>query len=139
MTETTELVLNKSTPAHVRWFSLLDLELEAQFDEEREGIEECLIKVLLEDDNPIVRHDAAYLLGKLQTTIGVDALCTAATMDKSPLVRHEASEILAFLPKNEKIDNALKKCLSDPILEVRQTAQIVVDRLAYLETIKKKK
>lgn len=129
MSETTELVLNKSTPDSVRWFALLDLELEAQFEGEVENIVECLIKVLKEDANPIVRHDAAYLLGKLQSLKAINALCEAATTDKSPLVRHEATEILAFLPYTNETKSALQKSLNDPIREVRETAQIVVEHL----------
>src|SRR5918993_1033151 len=63
---------------------------------DKDLIEEVLIKVLKEDPNPVIRHEAAFVLGRIscRSEVGVktiSALCESARTDASTIVRHEAT------------------------------------------------
>lgn len=97
-----------------------------------EGVDWALVEafaanVLLADENPIIRHEAAFVLGDLRESgrigdgLGATALHHAATLDVSPTVRHEAAEAMHCFA-GEKIELALHQLLSDPVEDVRLTA-----------------
>jgi deoxyhypusine monooxygenase len=85
-----------------------------------------LIRVLTEDPEPVVRHEAAFWLGEVGTSQAVDALIHALQNDNSPLVRHESAEALGWIP-TEQSRQALQKALADPDETVRNTARISLD------------
>lgn len=94
-----------------------------------DSLERTLTAVLYRDTNPVVRHEAAFILGKLyraqriRGTRALIALCEAANSDESVVVRHEALEVLAAFP-HQRAFNALQKALSDPSADVVATAVI---------------
>jgi hypothetical protein len=79
-----------------------------------DSLERTLTAVLYRNTNPIVRHEAAFILGKLyraqriRGTRALIALCEAANSDESVVVRHEALEVLAAFPHQRAL-NALQK------------------------------
>src|SRR6266498_4688141 len=97
--------------------------------------EDALVKVLLEDIDPIVRHEAAFALYKLYNMgqiIGMramDALCDAACNDISTVARHEAAESLGFFDFPKPIQT-LQTLLNDPNPDVVATAKISLERLS---------
>ena len=90
-------------------------------------IEAFAASALLTDDNPIVRHEAAFVLGELRETdrisdeVGAAALRQAAQLDISAVVRHEATEAL-YCFCGDSIDATLRQCLEDEDEDVRLTA-----------------
>jgi HEAT repeat protein len=94
-------------------------------------VEKFAAKVLLEDANPIVRHEAAFVLGELRETgrigdgLGATALQAAAISDTSSIVRHEAAESV-YCFRGESVDAVLLKLLDDEIEDVRLTAAMSI-------------
>lgn len=90
-----------------------------------------LANTLLNDPSPIVRHEAAYILGEKDNPLAVDALIRAIETDPHKIVVHESALAIANLgnlgyPKSEV---ALKKLLQHPDEDVVDTAQIALQRL----------
>ncbi len=94
-------------------------------------IEDLLEKVLLEDDNPVVKHEACFQLGENNLKNKTSALVNSALHDPSELVRHEAIEALGLLQAFECKD-LLHQCLKDTNEAVRQTAVFVIKQLERL-------
>lgn len=96
-------------------------------------VENILVRVLKEDPNPIVRHEAAFSLGSLhwgvrQLSIGsVDKLCDVALHDASDVVRHEAAEVLGHL-RLPCVPRTLEQLLHDSSGDVVETARIGLER-----------
>lgn len=88
-----------------------------------------LARILTEDPNSVVRHEAAFALGELRGAgridldSGAEELCQAALHDRSIVVRHEATEAL-YGYAGQIVDETLKLLLSDPSDEIRETAAI---------------
>lgn len=98
------------------------------------AVEEILVNSLVNDDNPVVRHEVAFLLGRLYGIgsivgkLALSALCKSVLEDVSPLVRHEAAESLAWFQNPEAL-NALKQLTQDPSPDVVATACIAIEQL----------
>ena len=96
-------------------------------------VENLLVRVLEEDPNPIVRHEAAFSLGSLHwgvkqlSTGSVDKLCDAALHDASDVVRHEAAEVLGHL-RLPYVRGTLEQLLHDSSGDVVETARIGLER-----------
>ena len=86
----------------------------------------ALEQILQNDPNAIIRHDAAFALSYFKNKTAMNILARFAAEDKNPLVRHEIAEALSFHPLTLQTKNALEKLLNDPIKEVRDTAQMVL-------------
>ncbi len=106
------------TPAHRRIYACQEL-----MHLGTSGAIALLGKVLEEDPDPVVRHEAAFVLGELADPAGVPALARAAEEDPSALVRHEAVEALGWIATPES-ERALRLALKDPVSEVVRTAEI---------------
>lgn len=98
-------------------------------------VEEILVNVLRADENPVVRHEAAFILGKLyesgdvrgEMTLG--QLCDSALCDRSVVVRHEAAEVLGYFQAGRAIAT-LQILSDDPDPDISATARISLERLA---------
>ena len=99
----------------------------------RKFVEKILVLVLNKDPSAIVRHEAAFSLGRLHRTAqpltcpSVEALCQAALNDRSHVVRHEATEVLGSIP-GSAVQRTLKRLLNDPDEDVVETAHISLAR-----------
>jgi HEAT repeat protein len=96
--------------------------------------EEIIIRVLEQDPDPIVRHEAGFALFKLYERgvisgdRAVQALCRSALEDTSTVVHHEAAESLGFF-RHPQSFQTLQGLLQDPNIDVSATARISLERL----------
>lgn len=100
------------------------------FDSSDDGIEK-LNSILLSDPSPIVRHEAAYILGEKSNALAVPVLIKAITTDSAAIVVHESALALANLgqiayPLSQKI---LSDLLNNPDENIVDTAEIALQRL----------
>ncbi len=91
-------------------------------------IADLMVWVLLNDDNGIVKHEAAFQIGVRNMRDKIPSLINSALNDKNVLVRHEAIEALGLMRAHECKDT-LRNMLDDPSDAVRETAVFVLKRL----------
>ena len=94
-------------------------------------IADLLVWVLLNDDNIIVKHEAAFQIGVRNMRAKIPYLINSALNDKSELVRHEVIESLGMMRAHESKET-LRTMLEDPSGVVRETAVFVLKRLERL-------
>lgn len=90
-----------------------------------------LSKLLLEDENPLVRHEAAFSLGQLGYRSAVPTLIKAMLTDSNVLVRHEAAGALGSIGDNSAM-TALFEAENDENPEVRESASNAIVNLEFL-------
>ncbi len=90
-------------------------------------------KVLKDDDNALVRHEAAFSLGQLGYTCGIAALANAVRSDPSLFVRHEAAVALGVIG-SEEARKTLDAALKDESEEVRESAVVALANLDYIKS-----
>ena len=91
-------------------------------------IADLMVWVLSNDDNGIVRHEAAFQIGLHNIRAKIPDLINSILNDKSDLVKHEAIEALGLL-RDHGSKETLRKMLEDPSDAVRETAVFVLKRL----------
>jgi HEAT repeats len=91
-------------------------------------IADLMVWVLLNDDNGIVKHEAAFQIGVRNMKAKIPNLINSALNDKNELVRHEAIEALGLI-RAQECKEMLRKMLADPSDAVRETAVFVLKRL----------
>jgi len=98
-------------------------------------IEEVVIRVMIGDSNSVVRHEAAFALGRLyrnhliEGRLAVEALSRSAMSDPSLLVRHEAAESLGSFVPLECAVATLLELSKDDNDDLSSTAKIGLERL----------
>lgn len=95
-----------------------------------------IAKVLKDDPNELVRHEAAFSLGQMGHSIGVEPLSDATLNDSSMFVRHEAAIALGVVG-SQKAKETLEKALDDPDGPVRESAVVALSNLKFMETLSK--
>ena len=96
--------------------------------------EALIVETLWNDRNCIVRHEAAFILGKLfgrgdiPGKRAVIALSRSAVSDNSIVVRHESTESLGWFPYPSTLE-LLETLKSDSHPEVAETAKLSIMRL----------
>ncbi|TLX95648.1 MAG: HEAT repeat domain-containing protein [Thaumarchaeota archaeon] len=93
-------------------------------------------KVLKNDLNELVRHEAAFSLGQMCYSIGIKPLEDAVKNDHSFFVRHEAVIALGVIGSQEAKDT-LQKALDDPSEPVRESALVALSNLKFMEELSK--
>lgn len=97
-------------------------------------IENLLVAVLIHDEHPVVRHEAAFLLGKMYSHGRIEGKCARATLcsiacdDLSIVVRHECAEALAAFDGAE-VEEVLQRLMRDGDADVAATAALSCERL----------
>jgi deoxyhypusine monooxygenase len=89
-----------------------------------------LVKFLKEDNNSIVRHEAAYSLGELGHEIAISCLIDSLKHDPDEIVRHEAAFALGIMARPAAL-KAIKEVGADRSKIVRDTVKIAIDNLQY--------
>lgn len=76
---------------------------------------------------PLFRHEIAYVLGQIQSSICVKELAEGLSDEaENPMVRHECADALGSLA-NEYGTSVLRKYLQDPERVVRESCEIGLD------------
>ena len=92
-----------------------------------------IAKVLKNDENELVRHEAAFALGQMNYSSAIPPL-----NDPSMFVRHEAAIALGVVGSKEAKD-ALEKALSDPDKPVVESAIVALSNIEFMEKLSKNK
>jgi len=95
-----------------------------------------IAKILKNDSNELVRHEAAFSLGQMGYSSGVEALEDATKNDSSMFVRHEAAIALGVLG-SQKAKQTLEQALDDPDVLVRESAVVALSNLEFMEKLSK--
>ena len=95
-------------------------------------IADLMVWILLNDDNGIVKHEAAFQIGLRNMKSKIPDLMNSALNDKKELVRHEAIEALGLMRAHE-CKETLRKMIEDPSEAVKETAIFVLKRLDRLK------
>jgi len=93
--------------------------------------------VLKNDENGVVKHEACYQIAARNMRNNIPDLVHASLHDTSVLTRHEALESLGLMRATEVVD-IIKDCLSDPSIDVQETAYFVLKRLKRMQQLKGK-
>ena len=95
-------------------------------------IADLMVWVLNNDDNGIVRHEAAFQIGLHNMRAKIPELVNSILNDKSDLVKHEAIEALGLL-RDHGSKETLRKMLEDKGDAVSETEAFVLKRLERLK------
>jgi deoxyhypusine monooxygenase len=93
-------------------------------------------RVLRDDENELVRHEAAFSLGQMCYSSAIEPLEEATLHDPSMFVRHEAAIALGVIGSKEAKE-ALKKALSDPDKPVVESAIVALSNIQFMEKLSK--
>ncbi len=91
-----------------------------------------IAKVLKDDTNELVRHEAAFSLGQMCYGNGIVPLEDATKNDPSMFVRHEAAIALGVMGSKKS-----EKALDDPDEPVRDSAVVALSNLEFMEKLSK--
>ena len=95
-----------------------------------------IASVLKNDPNELVRHEAAFSLGQMCYSNGIEPLEDATKNDPSMFVRHEAAIALGVMG-SKKARETLEKALEDPDEPVRDSAVVALSNLEFMEKLSK--
>jgi len=93
-------------------------------------------KVLKNDENELVRHEAAFSLGQMCMSSCIPALADATLNDPSMFVRHEAAIALGVIGSKEA-KAVLEKALQDPDRPVVESAIVALSNIEFMEKLSK--
>ena len=101
-----------------------------------EDVVPYVAKVLKNDPNELVRHEAAFSLGQMCLRSGIKPLEVATCNDPSLFVRHEAAVALGVIGSQEAKET-LQKALQDSSEQVRDSAVVALSNLKFMESLSK--
>ncbi len=93
-------------------------------------------KVLKNDENELVRHEAAFSLGQMCYSSAIPPLTDATLNDPSMFVRHEAAIALGVVGSKEAKES-LEKALNDPDKPVVESAVVALSNIEFMEKLSK--
>ena len=97
-----------------------------------------IAKVLKNDENELVRHEAAFALGQMNYSSAIPPLNDATLHDPSMFVRHEAAIALGVVGSKEAKDT-LESALNDPDKPVVESAIVALSNIEFMEKLSKNK
>ena len=95
-----------------------------------------IAKVLKNDQNELVRHEAAFSLGQMSYSSSIAPLADATLNDPSMFVRHEAAIALGVVGSKDA-KKALEQALNDPELPVVESAVVALSNIEFMEKLSK--
>ena len=95
-----------------------------------------IAKVLKNDENELVRHEAAFSLGQMCYSSAIGPLSDATLNDPSMFVRHEAAIALGVVGSKEAKET-LEKALNDPDKPVAESAVVALSNIQFMEKLSK--
>jgi len=93
-------------------------------------------KVLRNDSNELVRHEAAFSLGQMGYSSGIKPLEDATKNDPSMFVRHEAAIALGVIGSKDAIQT-LEEALKDPDKPVVESAIVALSNIDFMDKLSK--
>ena len=93
-----------------------------------------IAKILKDDPNELVRHEAAFSLGQMCHPSGIAPLAESTRSDSSMFVRHEAAIALGVIGSKDAKD-ALNDALQDSDKPVVDSAIVALSNIEFMETI----
>ena len=93
-------------------------------------------KVLKNDPNELVRHEAAFSLGQMGYSSGIKPLEDATKNDPSMFVRHEAAIALGVIGSKAAIPT-LEEALKDPDKPVVESAVVALSNIDFMDKLSK--
>ena len=97
---------------------------------------EHVARVLRDDPNELVRHEAAFSLGQMGHSSCTGPLAEATLGDPSMFVRHEAAIALGVVGSAES-RAALEKALGDKDEPVVESAVVALSNIEFMEKVSK--
>lgn len=98
----------------------------------KDKIADWFVWVMQNDDNSVVRHEAAFQIGLRNLRKKIPDLIEAIIHDQSLLVKHEAIEALGLL-RVPNIETLLAELSNNPHEAVSTTAKFVAKRIERLK------
>ena len=95
-----------------------------------------IAKVLKNDENELVRHEAAFALGQMSYSSAIPPLTDATLNDSSMFVRHEAAIALGVVGSTAAKES-LQKALNDPDKPVVESAIVALSNIEFMEKLSK--
>ncbi len=95
-----------------------------------------IAKVLKNDENELVRHEAAFSLGQMCYSSAIPPLNEATLNDPSMFVRHEAAIALGVVG-SKGAKETLEKALNDPDKPVVESAIVALSNIQFMEKLSK--
>ena len=95
-----------------------------------------IAKVLKNDENELVRHEAAFALGQMSYSSAIPPLADATLNDPSMFVRHEAAIALGVVGSKEAKET-LEKALNDSEKPVVESAVVALSNIEFMEKLSK--
>ncbi len=95
-----------------------------------------IAKVLKNDPNELVRHEAAFSLGQMGHQIGIKPLEDATKNDPSMFVRHEAAIALGVIGSKDAI-RTLQVALHDVDKPVVESAVVALSNIEFMDKLGK--
>ena len=95
-----------------------------------------IARVLKNDPNELVRHEAAFSLGQMGYRSAVPHLEDATKNDPSMFVRHEAAIALGVVGAKEA-KHTLEEALNDPSIPVVESAIVALSNIQFMEKLSK--
>jgi len=95
-----------------------------------------IAKVLKNDENELVRHEAAFALGQMSYSSAIPPLTDATLNDSSMFVRHEAAIALGVVGSTAAKES-LQKALNDPEKPVVESAIVALSNIEFMEKLSK--
>ena len=95
-----------------------------------------IAKVLKNDENELVRHEAAFSLGQMCYSSSIGPLADATLHDSSMFVRHEAAIALGVVGSKDAKET-LEKALKDPDKPVVESAIVALSNIQFMEKLSK--
>ncbi len=93
-------------------------------------------QVLKNDTNELVRHEAAFSLGQMCYSSGIQHLADATLNDSSMFVRHEAAIALGVIG-SKKAKEILQQALNDKDKPVVDSAVVALSNIEFMEKLSK--
>ena len=95
-----------------------------------------IAKVLKNDPNELVRHEAAFSLGQMGHHIGIKPLEDATKNDSSMFVRHEAAIALGVIGSKDAVQT-LQEVLDDVDKSVVESAVVAFSNIEFMDKLGK--
>ncbi len=95
-----------------------------------------IARVLKNDPNELVRHEAAFSLGQMCYSSGIKPLSDATINDPSMFVRHEAAIALGVMGSKDS-RKILENALTDKEQPVVESAIVALSNIEFMEKLSK--